>query len=231
MLLLEIFWDSQLINLLSVSDENRVIHPSKCLEDNHEEEERFLHLDRSPMNFGSITHIQCTYVTAVFRNYFNFPLVVLLRAARKSRGDITARGDVVYLYTCVRVCVYTCTYTHMHMQLARCITSFGHTRRLLDISRFLFFPFRFPLSVLPSSARCSSDAQCPCTCALHMHTCLCLSEHCARLVAVPCRCMQILSSNLVSARASVLRGRGNGEGWKVAEGGRRGGERGSRGRR
>lgn len=170
------------------------------------------------MNSGSI-HIQCTYVTAVFRNYFNFPLVVLLRTAWKSHGDITTREDIVHLYTCVGVCIYTC----MHMQLARCITSFGRSRRLLDISRFLFSPLRSPLFVLPSSARCSSDARCPCT--LHMHTCLCLSEHCARLVAVPCRCMQILSPNLVSARASVLRGRGNGEKggrWREGKGGKPG---------
>lgn len=108
----------------------------------------------------------------------------------------------------------------MHVQLARCITSFGRSRRLLDISRFLFFPLA-PHS-RPSAFLATLQhpcAMCPCTCALYMRTCLCLSEHCARLVAVPCRCMQILSPNLVSARASVLPGRGNGEGWKGWGGG------------
>jgi len=183
------------------------------------------------MNFGSI-HIQCTYVTAVFRNYFNFPLVVLLRAAQKSRGDITARGDVVYLYTCVRV--WVCIYVHIHTHAHAARAMHNILRPQSSFTWYLAFPFLpFPLPALrPAFLRTLQQR-----CTVPMHICVThahmfvLSEHCARLVAVPCRCMQILSSNLVSARASVLRGRGNGEGWKVAEGGRRGGERGSRGRR
>lgn len=101
---------------------------------------------------------------AVFRNYFNFPLVVLLRVARKSRGDITARGNVAYVYTYTYVYVYV----YMHVQLARCITSFGRRRRLLDISRFLFFPLA-PHSRLPFYVAASVRDVPMHVCIIHAH--------------------------------------------------------------
>lgn len=78
----------------------------------------------------------------------------------ESPTEISRREETSCIY--IRVCVCVRAYILcMHMQLARCITSFGRSRRLLDISRFLFFPSRSPLSVLPSSSFCSSDAPVP----------------------------------------------------------------------
>lgn len=163
----------------------------------------YIHTSYRSLKNSSGVQVRYICVTAVFCNYFNFPLVVLLRAARKSRGDITA--EETPSYTClahVRLCVCA---RAMHGTL------FGRIRRLLDISRFPFLsyaPFPF-LLLLP---RCSSQARRAHAC---VHACMCVcvcagQKRCARLVAVPCRCMQILSPNLVSARASVLRTKATG---------------------
>lgn len=75
-----------------------------------------------------------------------------------------------------------------------------------SFTRYLAFPFpllRPPFPFLLLLPRCSSQARRAHAC-VRAHVCV-EQKRCARLVAVPCRCMQILSPNLVSARASVLR--------------------------
>lgn len=81
---------------------------------------------------------------------------MLLRAARKSRGDITAEETLLVVYVFgarerARVC--------MSMRACAERILFGRIRRLLDISRFPFLsyaPFPFLLLLLP---RCSNQAQ------------------------------------------------------------------------
>lgn len=80
----------------------------------------------------------CTCVTAVFRNYFNFPLVVFLRAARKSRG--VSRQKRCHSCTClVHVYEYVRTYVRV------CVRNARDTRHSLwphsSFTRYLAFPF------------------------------------------------------------------------------------------
>lgn len=86
-----------------------------------------------------------------------------------------------------------------------------------SFTRYLAFPFPLlrPVSVPPPSSSLQQPSA-TCTCVggcVHV----CVGQKRVRLVAVPCRCMQILSPNLVSARASVLRTKAKG---REAEGGK-----------
>ena len=148
---------------------------------------------------SSSVHVRCTCVTAVFCNYFNFPLVVLLRATRKSRGDITAEETWC-------TCLVACTCIRVYVQNTRVARHplWPHS----SFIRYLAFPFpllhTYPVSVLLPSSLQPPSATCTCTRACTFVRVF-ERKRCARLVAVPCRCMQILSPKLVSAHASVLR--------------------------
>lgn len=131
----------------------------------------------------------------------------------ESPAEISRREETLRIYR----------YIYMHMQLARYITSFGRSRRLLDISRFLFFPFISSLSpsarfLPPPAARCAPM----CTCALYARTCLCLSERCVLdLSRFPADACKSCLPNLVSAtRKCITRA------WERAEKGGRGEGRG-----
>lgn len=133
----------------------------------------------------------------------------------------------MYLYT--HTCAGARTYTYAYYIYARAARAMHNILRpQSSFTRYLAFPLlSFPLPAPRPVLFRTLQQRCTVlvhVCALYVcaHMYLCSSEPCARLVAVPCRCMQILSSNLVSARASVLRGRGNGEGWEGGERGRAG---------
>lgn len=93
---------------------------------------------------SGIVHVRCTYVPLVFCNYFNFPLVVLLRAARKSRGDITAE----------RSRVSKCTYVYLCTARARARLMHSILRPQSSFTRYLAFSFP-PFSSFQPSATCA----------------------------------------------------------------------------
>lgn len=142
---------------------------------------------------------------SIFRSSYSFVRL-------KSPAEISQREETsyvcIYMYGCV------CIYIYIFMHLARCITSFGRSRRLLDTSRFLFFPFasRFRPSSFPM--RGSSRARC-----VSMHVCI-IHAHIfvfERALCSTCRGSLPMHANPVSelskcTRKCITRGRGNGEG-------------------
>jgi len=119
----------------------------------------------------AVSTFDVLYVTAVFCNYFNFPLVVLLRATRKSRGDITA--EETWCTCLVRVRMYMCACA----ECSRCTAPSLAALIVYSISRVSFsslthIPFPFFLLLRCNQAR-HTHAR------VHIRasiTCVCLSE-------------------------------------------------------
>lgn len=144
--------------------------------------------NRCLRNSGAV-HFRCTCVTTVFCNYFNFPLVVLLRAARKSRGDITAE-EYVYVFGERYVCACADAHDARH-------PLWPHS----SFTRYLAFPFPLlrPVSVPPPSCSLQQpSATCTCTRA-YVHVC------CAKAVCSTCRGSLPMHANPVSKLSKCTR--------------------------